>query len=137
MGCLCARRCAQLALPPLPVLLQEKLKTGAKPSVSVNFVSGTVAAVAATLITQPADVVRTRMQLGLRQAQAATAAAAQPGSMALLRQILAAQGARGLLTGALPRILKRTLQTALVWTLYEELFPLLNAVAQRARVAVT
>lgn len=30
--------------------------------------------------------------------------------------------------GAAPRVLKRTLQTALVWTLYEELLPRLSAV---------
>jgi hypothetical protein len=30
-------------------------------------------------------------------------------------------------TGAAPRVLKRTLQTALVWTLYEELVPRLSA----------
>jgi solute carrier family 25 protein 38 len=30
--------------------------------------------------------------------------------------------------GAAPRVLKRTLQTALVWTLYEELLPQLSAV---------
>lgn len=29
--------------------------------------------------------------------------------------------------GAAPRILKRTVQTALVWTLYEELVPRLSA----------
>jgi solute carrier family 25 protein 38 len=31
-------------------------------------------------------------------------------------------------SGAAPRVLKRTLQTALVWTLYEELLPKLSAV---------
>lgn len=32
------------------------------------------------------------------------------------------------LVGAAPRVLKRTLQTALVWTLYEELLPRLTSV---------
>jgi solute carrier family 25 protein 38 len=32
-----------------------------------------------------------------------------------------------LAAGAAPRILKRTLQTALVWTLYEELVPRMSA----------
>jgi hypothetical protein len=39
--------------------------SGSWSSVAVNFVSGVVAATAATLLTQPSDVVRTRMQLGL------------------------------------------------------------------------
>lgn len=32
-----------------------------------------------------------------------------------------------MLAGAAPRVVKRTLQTALVWTLYEELLPQLSA----------
>lgn len=103
--------------------LQDHLKTGPQPSTVVNFVSGTVAAVAATLITQPADVIRTRVQLGMTGQVAAAAGAARPNSIQLLRHIVAAQGMRGVLAGAAPRMVKRTLQTALVWTLYEELVP--------------
>lgn len=36
-----------------------------KPSATTNFISGAVASVAATLLTQPADVIRTHMQLNL------------------------------------------------------------------------
>jgi solute carrier family 25 protein 38 len=39
--------------------------TGNWNQTAVNFVSGVCAATAATLLTQPTDVVRTRMQLGL------------------------------------------------------------------------
>ena len=95
----------------------------AVPTTAVNFVSGTVAAVAATLLTQPADVVRTHMQLGLSSAAKARGAGGLLPSLALLRHIAATQGARGLLAGAAPRVVKRTLQTALVWTLYEEITP--------------
>ena len=102
--------------------LQDRLKTGEKPSTAVNFASGTVAAVAATLITQPADVVRTRMQLGLAAA-AVAAGGGGVGTVQVLRHIVATQGVSGLLAGAAPRMVKRTLQTALVWTLYEELLP--------------
>ena len=38
-----------------------------------------------------------------------------------------------MLAGAGPRVVKRTLQTALVWTLYEELQPRLAAVGRRRR----
>eukprot|EP00887_Chlorella_sp_A99_P007832 scaffold20.g7832.t1 len=114
--------------------LQEKLGSGGgqRPGPAVNFISATVAATAATLLTQPADVVRTRMQLGMgaglgMAGAAAAAPAGGPGSaLRLAWQIAAVQGARGLLAGALPRVLKRTMQTALVWTIYEELYPRLS-----------
>jgi solute carrier family 25 protein 38 len=37
--------------------------------------------------------------------------------------------------GAAPRILKRTAQTALVWTLYEELVPRISALGEAAKEA--
>ena len=102
--------------------LQNKLREeGTLPSTAVNFASGTVAAVAATLMTQPADVVRTRVQLGF-----AAKEAGGRSTISVLQHVLASQGYKGLLVGAGPRIIKRTLQTALVWTLYEELMPLLT-----------
>lgn len=87
-------------------------------SAGANFGLGAVAAVAATVLTQPADVVRTHMQLGI-------GGGAGPGASvgAALRSALKAGGPRALLAGTAPRVLKRTLQTALVWTLYEELQP--------------
>lgn len=111
--------------------LQDKLKVGERPSMGVNFVSGTVAAVAATVLTQPADVIRTRMQLNIGSmagaAGAAGVAAVQQGnSLQIFQQIMRESGAKGLLSGAAPRIVKRTLQTALLWTLYEEMYPALS-----------
>jgi len=43
--------------------LRERLSDPERPQTLVNFSSGVLAAVAATVLTQPADVVRTRMQV--------------------------------------------------------------------------
>lgn len=105
--------------------LQSRLSPDRKPSTAVNFVSGTIAAVAATLITQPADVVRTRVQLGLSSQMVSrfSGTTSANSMITVLRSISKNEGMTGLFAGAAPRILKRTLQTALVWTLYEELMP--------------
>lgn len=121
----------------LPLWLQDKLGATEMPSVGINFVSGTVAAVAATVLTQPADVIRTRMQLNLAAAGASAAAAAAPQTTyGIFRQIMQQQGMRGLLSGAAPRVVKRTLQTALLWTLYEELYPALVRAKEAARASL-
>jgi solute carrier family 25 protein 38 len=122
-------------------VLQDRLKATELPNVGVNFVSGTLAAVAATVLTQPADVVRTRMQLNLATVTSAaggpaTAAAAVPPrtTAGIFRHIVAQHGLRGLLSGAAPRIAKRTLQTALLWTMYEELYPALTKAGEAMKV---
>lgn len=120
--------------------LRDNFKTSHDPSAVVNFASGTVAAIAATLITQPADVIRTRMQLNLTKdsmASGITGHVSVGGAslQSVFRQVTASQGTRGLLVGAAPRIMKRTLQTALVWTLYEELAPRFHSAAERMNLA--
>lgn len=100
----------------------------AAPSVAVNFVSGVAAAAAATVLTQPADVVRAHMQLNL-------GANKTGGSLGIAGSILQKGGAAALLTGFGPRVAKRTLQTALVWTLYEALVPWASAVGRGVRGA--
>lgn len=89
---------------------------------AINFTSGAIAAMTATILTQPFDVARTQIQLRFDPAQAGRAsAAARLSSLAVLRHIGRSQGARGLLAGTMPRILKRALQTAFIWVFYEEI----------------
>ena len=63
----------------------------------VNFASGTAAAVCATLVTQPADVIRTRMQL-------VAAKGTHVGPMQTLHTVLQTGGPQALLVGTLPRV---------------------------------
>ena len=76
-----------------------------------HFPCGVVAGILASVTTQPADVVKTRMQL-------------QPnvyGSFFnTLAVILQNNGVRGLFSGLLPRATRRTLASAFMWTVYEE-----------------
>lgn len=106
--------------------LQSRLQQTDMPQVAVNLSSSTIAAIGATLLTQPADVVRTRMQLNLVSSSPASAQHAK-NTFAIMKSIIQSQGFSGLLVGSAPRMIKRTLQTALVWTIYEEISPKLSA----------
>lgn len=95
-------------------------------SMSVNFACGTLSAMGATVLTQPTDVIRTRTQLGM-------GAGGRWGLFATMQGVVASQGLQGLMTGIVPRMAKRTLQTALIWTIYEELAPRMKAVLRQAK----
>ena len=64
----------------------------------------------ATLLTQPADVVKTQLQAARAGPVSATAAAAA---------VLAASGPRGLFRGLAPRMVRRSLIAGLAWSVYE------------------
>lgn len=77
-----------------------------------HFSCGISAGLLASMVTHPADVVKTRMQLEpLRYSTVLKAC----------RQILLTSGPQGFLVGLTPRMLRRTLMSALAWTVYEEL----------------
>lgn len=77
----------------------------------LQFGCGLVAGVLASLVTQPADVVKTRLQL--------TQGRAAGGVWEVTAAILQQEGPRGLLVGSTPRILRRTIMAALAWAIYE------------------
>ena len=87
--------------------LRDELGKRRAPGPLSNFACGAAASVLATFLTQPFDVMRTRAMLQL---------------VAPTRPQLAALGS-GLMAGMGPRLAKRTLQTATIWTIYEELAP--------------
>jgi len=78
---------------------------------TVHFLSGMLAGVLASLVTQPADVIKTQLQLRTQGKGVVTTAA----------EILRQQGLAGFTTGFVPRALRRTLMAALAWTVYEKM----------------
>lgn len=97
---------------------QDRLTKEGRSTMMVNAAAGFVSAVAATVLTQPTDGLRTRMQLGL--------SAQGVGTASLMRQVIAQGGYRTLMAGAMPRIVKRSLQTTLLWVCFEDLVPRLS-----------
>lgn len=78
----------------------------------VNFSCGIFAGILASLVTQPADVIKTHMQLSPVKSQ-------WIGQTATL--IFKNHGLRGFFQGGVPRALRRTLMAAMAWTVYEEM----------------
>ncbi|XP_068178231.1 mitochondrial glycine transporter B [Antennarius striatus] len=77
----------------------------------VNFSCGMVAGVMASLVTQPADVVKTHIQIS----------PSQWSTRKSIRHIYQEHGIGGFFRGAVPRSLRRTLMAAMAWTVYEDL----------------
>ncbi|XP_051987075.1 mitochondrial glycine transporter B isoform X2 [Xyrauchen texanus] len=78
----------------------------------VNFGCGVVAGILASLATQPADVVKTHMQVSPTLYCKTSDA---------IRFVYAEHGLSGFFRGAVPRSLRRTLMAAMAWTVYEQL----------------
>nr|XP_006200728.1 mitochondrial glycine transporter isoform X1 [Vicugna pacos] len=78
----------------------------------VNFSCGVLAGVLASLVTQPADVIKTHMQLSPMKFRWIGQAVAL---------IFKEYGLRGFFQGSVPRALRRTLMAAMAWTVYEEM----------------
>lgn len=98
----------------LYLMFYEKLKlmtgkSSARLPELEKFACGVGAGVLASLVTQPADVIKTRLQLNPGTAVAA-----------VLREIALREGAAGFFKGGVPRMLRRTMMAALAWTVYEQ-----------------
>ncbi|XP_072224334.1 mitochondrial glycine transporter A-like [Leuresthes tenuis] len=75
-----------------------------------NFSCGILAGVLASLITQPADVVKTHVQVN-----------PQTRTTEAIRNVYVEHGLRGFFRGAVPRCLRRTMMAAMAWTVYEQM----------------
>ncbi|KGL81726.1 Solute carrier family 25 member 38, partial [Tinamus guttatus] len=78
----------------------------------LNFGCGIFAGILASLATQPADVIKTHMQLYPQKYQRTTQAIAF---------IYKDFGLVGFFRGGVPRALRRTLMAAMAWTVYEQM----------------
>ncbi|XP_070579774.1 mitochondrial glycine transporter B-like [Ptychodera flava] len=77
----------------------------------VHFGCGIVAGILASGLTQPADVVKTHMQLYPSKYR---------GTIHATKAIIQMHGPKGLFRGMVPRCLRRTLMAAMAWTVYEQ-----------------
>ncbi|KAL8641842.1 MAG: hypothetical protein Q9228_001413 [Teloschistes exilis] len=91
---------------------EDVRSTAVGSSVSINFVSGVMAAGLATAVTNPFDAVKTRLQL-------------MPGRYANMvqatRRMVREEGVRSLFDGLGLRAGRKAVSSALAWTMYEEL----------------
>jgi solute carrier family 25 protein 38 len=78
----------------------------------VRFSCGIIAGCGASFITQPADVIKTKMQLFPNKFQSI------PPVIAYVYQ---KYGVKGYFKGLMPRMVRRTLVAAMSWTVYEQL----------------
>jgi len=79
---------------------------------ATHFSCGMLAGLLASLVTHPADVVKTKMQISPELYHSIVHAS---------KKILADAGPRGFLIGFAPRMLRRALMSSLAWTLYEDM----------------
>lgn len=107
------RRLSQIReVTPLTKISNHEGGMKSSTSVSINFLSGVLAAGFATAATNPFDAVKTRLQL-------------MPGKYSNMitagRRMIKEDGVRSLFDGLGLRMGRKALSSALAWTIYEEL----------------
>lgn len=75
------------------------------------FCCGIMSGMMASMITQPADVIKTHMQLSPKEHRKI---------LLTVKYLYDKGGLRGFFCGIIPRTLRRTLMAAMAWTVYEE-----------------
>lgn len=92
---------------------------------AINFSSAMAAGVLCSVLTNPFDAVKTRIQL-------------QPGEyknmFAASRKMLAEEGVRSMWDGLMLRMSRKALSSALAWTVYEELIRRAEGLGRRVKV---
>lgn len=113
-------------LSPLAKISNSRGGMKSSTSLFINCLSGVLAAGFATMITNPFDVVKTRLQL-------------MPGKYSNMiiagRRMVKEDGVRSLLDGLGLRMARKALSSALAWTIYEELIRRAEMKVQKERGA--
>lgn len=78
----------------------------------IHFTCGLMAGLLASVVTQPADVLKTKMQLYPNKFN---------GLWSVVVYVHGKYGPQGFFKGVVPRMLRRTLMAAMAWTVYEQL----------------
>ncbi|CAK1547331.1 unnamed protein product [Leptosia nina] len=78
----------------------------------IHFTCGIVAGIAASLVTNPADVLKTKMQLYPDKF---------PNAFSAAMYVHQTYGFLGFFKGAVPRMVRRSLMAAMAWTVFEEI----------------
>ncbi|XP_022119511.2 mitochondrial glycine transporter B isoform X1 [Pieris rapae] len=81
-------------------------------SSGIHFTCGVLAGIAASLVTNPADVLKTKMQLYPEKF---------PNSFSAAMYVHQTYGFLGFFKGAVPRMVRRSLMAAMAWTVFEEI----------------
>ncbi|KAJ3110816.1 hypothetical protein HDU96_006253 [Phlyctochytrium bullatum] len=84
----------------------------------VNIASSVTAGITSTVLTQPFDVLKTRLQL-----KPAEYRSTPYGFLKIARD----EGFRGFFVGLMPRIIRKSLSSAITWTVYEEVSRMLTS----------
>lgn len=77
---------------------------------NIHFLCGMSAGMMASIITQPADVIKTQLQLYPFRYK---------NTLDCMVVVVRNNGPSGLFRGTLPRCLRRTLMASMTWTVYE------------------
>ncbi|XP_030754332.1 mitochondrial glycine transporter-like isoform X2 [Sitophilus oryzae] len=78
----------------------------------IHFTCGVTAGILASVVTQPADVLKTKMQLYPTKFN---------GLWSVIVYVHNNYGVQGYFKGMVPRMLRRTLMAAMAWTVYEQI----------------
>lgn len=98
--------------------------TGDSP-IPVHFGCGILAGVSASIVTQPPDVVKTKMQLYPNEFT---------GIYHATFLVYKKYGVLGYFKGIVPRMLRRTLMTTMAWTVYEQVIRSIVKCETRIRI---
>jgi solute carrier family 25 protein 38 len=85
--------------------------TSISSTIASNMISGISGGLLATTVTQPFDMLKTRLQLKPKEYK---------NMVYGFKKIFLDEGWRGLFAGMLPRMFRKSLSSAISWTLYEE-----------------